>query len=233
MGCHPPIHEIQGTCTEHYGLQGPLCFLFCTAGRLALARTNYSTSLEWGDLLNVLKRKCKCWMMVCGCFWFCGYVFMAVVCHTYFFFSLNYTKLLLSCNKPAFRIPAGAQLDLLSWMEANNLQTQLFPGSQWVLVPPVWRLPQSCQLTQSCHAGWVLLPKHWQEPAATADPGAAGWGTLFLLRQWLVAPTEFRQDVDLSLLAYSPSWHLCLGLTYAVTGCGLPWAVTTGAWAPW
>lgn len=144
-----------------------------------------------------------------------------------FFFSLNYTKLLLSCNKPAFEIPAGAQLDLLSWMEANNLQTQ------WVLCHLGGRLPQSCQLTRGCCAGWAPLPKHWQEPGAPPDPGAAAWGTLSLLKQQLVAPIEFRQDVDLSLLVYSPSWHVCLALTNAVTRCGLTGAVTAVAWAPW
>lgn len=115
-----------------------------------------------------------------------------------FFFSLNYTKLLLSCNKPAFRTPAGAQLDLLSWMEANRCQTHLFPVSQWVPVP------QSCQLTQRCHADWAPLPKHWQEPGATAHAGAAGWGNLSLLRQglWLLHSS--------GKMWICPSWHIHL-----------------------
>lgn len=148
-------------------------------------------------------------------------------------FSLNYTKLLLSYNKPAFGILVGAQLDLLSWMEANDLQTQLFPGAQWVSVPPVWQLLQSCQLTQRlpCWLGTA------SKTLARARSHCWPWSSWI---RHLVSPQAttcgccwLRQDVDLSLLAYSPSWLLCLGLTYAITGCGLAWAVTTVAWDPW
>lgn len=59
---------------------------------------------------------------------------VAVVCHTYwfgvFFFRLNSTKLLLFIQKAAFGIPARAQLDLLSCMEAITSKTSCSLGSQ-------------------------------------------------------------------------------------------------------
>lgn len=110
-------------------------------------------------------------------------------------------------GKHAFGIPAGAQLDLLSWMEANNLQTLLFPGSQWVpVVPPVWQ-------AASWHRGAILAGHHFHNTGRSQEallwPGAPGWGTLSLLRQclWLL-PSSDKTWI-------CPSWHIHLPGTSA------------------
>lgn len=137
----------QGICIEYSYLQWPICFLLWGFGRLVIAGTNLSSPVEDEDLLTeyVLKRKCKCWMIVRGCLWFCGRV---SPCQWYAMYfkqyqtTTFYAKSSIQTTSRSLARPAGfAQKQINSKISC----------SLWC------RLSYSCQLTQRCEAGWVPL----------------------------------------------------------------------------